>query len=297
MSKINRLKEVYIKYSYIFTPATMSITKITQRFLTCLNKLVEEGKCRSKRHFALTLGYHPQGISEMMAERRDAPLELIEKAIECFHFNPSYLFTGKGSLFHSAFENDVHLRNLTIITDEHGDERILHIPIPAQAGYGKNLADPVYIRDLPSYTLPGHQFKTGTYRSFEISGTSMIPTFRPNDIVIAAYIEPRFWAQAVKNNQLYIIVTNEEIVIKRVLNRIADEKLIECLSDNTEFDPYTIKAAEIIEIWKVRMKITPYLETPSEFTVDSRLNRQLQLQQTLLENLQQQLTLRETANA
>ena len=62
----------------------MQISNVTERFLKCLDQLVSEGKVRSKRHFALTLGYHAQGLSEMTASRRDVPLELIEKAVHNF---------------------------------------------------------------------------------------------------------------------------------------------------------------------------------------------------------------------
>ncbi len=79
--------------------ATTRISDVTHRFLACIDKLVESGKVRSKRHFALNLGYQPEGISEMMNHRRDAPLGLIEKAITQFNFNPEFLFTGNGPYF------------------------------------------------------------------------------------------------------------------------------------------------------------------------------------------------------
>lgn len=267
----------------------MSISDVTHRFLTCLDKLIEEGTVRSKRQFALALGYHAQGISEMAACRRDVPLELIEKSVSTFRFNPAYLFGGSGPMFKSPADDDgLRLHPLTIVTDQKGDERIVHVPCPAQAGYGKWLHDPVFIQNLPSFQLPDPQFRSGTYRSFEISGTSMEPTFRSNDIVIAAYIEPRFWEQALKSNQIFIIVTGEEVVIKRVMNRIRNEKLIECVSDNPEFDSYTIPLNDIMEIWKVRMKMTAHFDQPGSVSTND-INKQLMMQQKMLENLQQHL--------
>ncbi|MEO5907424.1 MAG: S24 family peptidase, partial [Saprospiraceae bacterium] len=242
-------------------------------------------------HFALTVGYHPQGISEMIGERRDVPMEIIEKAVSLYNFNPRFLFTGIGSCFIEESANDgFNVKNLTIVCDQKGDERIVHVPYPAQAGYGKWLDDPVFIRELPTYQLPDPQFKSGSYRSFEIYGSSMQPTFRSNDIVIAAFIEPRYWEQAIKTNQLHIIVTQEEVVIKRVVNRIKLEKVIECVSDNPEFDPYTIPVQNIIEIWKVRMKLTTYLDAPSHDDQHSRISDQLRAQQKMLENLQSQIS-------
>lgn len=277
--------------------ATMSISDVTHRFLTCLDKLVEDGKVRSKRHFALSIGYHAQGISEMAASRRDVPLELIEKAVSTFRFNPHYLFTGQGKHFSNPQGDDgLRLRNLTIITDQKGEEKILHVPIPAQAGYGDHLHDPVFLQSLPSFQLPDPQFRSGTYRSFEICGKSMEPSFRSSDIVIAAFIEPRFWEQALKDNQVFIIVTKTELVIKRIINKIRSNKLIDCFSDNPEFDPYVVAIEDIEEIWKVRMKITSHLEISAPVNANS-ITEQLQVQHKMLENLQQQFAKSTWVNA
>ena len=269
----------------------MSISDVTRRFLVCLDKLVDEGVVRSKRQFALSVDYHAQGISEMVAERRDAPLDLIEKAVASFRFNPVYLFSGVGSCFSSSVEDDgLRLRHLTVITDQKGDERIVHVPYPAQAGYGKWLDDPVFMQELPSFQLPDPQFRSGTYRSFEVSGSSMEPTFRSNDIVIAAYIEFRYWEQALKNNQIFIIVTREEVIIKRIINHLKSEKTIHCVSDNPEFDMYTLSLHEVLEIWKVRMKITAYLDQPASPINSNTISEQLMVQQKMLENLQRHFT-------
>jgi len=269
----------------------MGISNVTQRFLECLDQLIKDGKVRSKRHFALTIGYHAQGISEMVASRRDAPLELIEKAVQTFRFNPHYLFTGKGKPFSSPMDDDgLRLKNLSIVTDQKGEERIVHVPIPAQAGYGRLLDDPIYISELPNYQLPDPQFKSGTYRSFEIAGTSMEPTFMPNDIVIAAFIEPRYWEQAIKNDQIYIVVTHQDVFIKRIHNRIKSDHMLQCCSDNVEFDPFTISASDVKEVWKARVKLTTHLGMPAQHVNTTNISEQLQAQQKMLEHLHRHLT-------
>ena len=268
----------------------MTVSDVTHRFLTCLDQLIAEGKVRSKRHFAITLDYHPQGISEMVAERRDVPLELIEKAVKHFKINATYLFTGQGVRFQNPADDDLRIRNLTIVTNEKGDERILHVPYPAQAGYGRLHDDPVYIRELPSFELPDPQFKSGTYRSFEISGASMEPTFKSGDIVIASYIEPRYWEQAIKNGHIFVVVTNQDVVLKRLTNNLRSSKTIECISDNEEYHPYPIDAEDIREVWKARLKITSHLDLPTNPDSNKSISEQLQMQKQMLENMQRQLS-------
>jgi hypothetical protein len=266
----------------------MSTADITTRFLTCLDKLVGSGKVNSRRQFALTIGYHAQGISEMAAGRRDVPLDLIQKAVLQYGFSAQYLFTGKGGEFESPGANDFQVNNLSILTDEHGLERIIHVPVAAQAGYGSLHNDPVYVRDLPSYQLPDPQFKSGTYRSFEIAGASMEPTFRPHDIVIASFIEPRYWIQGIKDGSICIIVTHDQVFIKRIVNLLRTMQCIECISDNhQDFQSFRIDGNSIREVWRARMKITAHLDADLAQLNTSHITQQLQTQQRMLEELQQ----------
>jgi phage repressor protein C with HTH and peptisase S24 domain len=269
----------------------MSTSDITTRFLQTLDKLVNTGQVNSRRQFALSIGYHAQGISEMAAGRREVPLDLIQKAVQQFKINAQYLFTGKGPEFEGPDGSNFNLHELSIVTDEKGDERIVHVPVPAQAGYGSLHTDAVFMRDIPSYQLPHAQFKSGTYRSFEIAGASMEPTFRQHDIVIASYVEPRFWTQAVKDGSIYIIVTQEQVFIKRVVNLLKASHCIECISDNQDFQPFRIDAADLREVWRASMKLTTHFNVDNSQINAAHIAQQLHAQQKMLEHLQQQLSL------
>ena len=269
----------------------MQGSEITRRFLACVDQLIADKQVNSRRHFALTLKYHAQGISEMAGERRDVPLELIEKAVKQFKFNATYLFTGTGTkFFDPKAEEDVRIRHLGIVTNEKGEERILHVPVTAKAGYGKLHDDAEFFNGLPSYELPDPQFKSGTYRSFEVEGSSMIPTFRPADIVVASFIEPRFWEQAIKSGQAYVIVTHQDVYLKRVNNFLKKEKVLECYSDNEETQTFSIEGQDIREIWRPRMKITSHLDSNQAVDNNYLISSQLKAQKQMLEDLKKQLS-------
>ena len=112
----------------------------------------------------------------------------------------------------------------------------------------------------------------------------------PGDIVIAAYIEPKYWEQAVKQDQIYIVVTQQDIVIKRINNHLKTLKQLSCCSDNSDFETYTIEAADILEIWKPSLKLTRFIEQPISRLNTISITEQLQVQQRMLESLQQHLT-------
>ena len=148
---------------------------VTQRFIKCHDKLREEKRIKSSRQFALSLEYLPQSLSEILKGRRDVTIELLRKSVERYQINPVYIYTGDGPMFMSE-EDHKSFRVLTIVTNGQEDERIVHVPVPAQAGYAGELSNPIFIQDLPSFTLPDYKFKVGTHRSFDVSGDSMEPT-------------------------------------------------------------------------------------------------------------------------
>ena len=235
---------------------------VTQRFIKCHNKLREEKRIKSSRQFALSLEYLPQSLSEILKGRRDVTIELLRKAVERYQMNPVYIYTGDGPMFMSE-EDHKSFRVLTIVTNGQDDERIVHVPVPAQAGYAGELANPTFIQDLPSFTLPDYKYKVGTHRSFDVSGDSMEPTLFEGDKVICSFLEPTLWETSIKDNYVYVIVTRGDIVVKRVFNKLKEGKFLEVRSDNNFYEPYQISISDIREMWYVRAKISPFLPSPS----------------------------------
>lgn len=247
------------------TTTDASISAVTQRFILCHDKLKQDGIIRSSRQFAITLDYLPQSLSEILKHRRDVTIELLRKAIEVYKINPLYVFTGEGDMFLKAEEKNQDTRNfrvLTVVTDMQNDEYIVHVPIPAQAGYASENCDTTFIQQLPTYTLPDYKYKVGTHRSFDVSGDSMEPTLFEGDKVVCSYLEPTLWNTAIKDSYVYIIVTHGDILVKRVYNKLKENNTLILSSDNSFYEPYSVHVQDIKEIWYVRAKISPFLPSP-----------------------------------
>ncbi|MEM9824484.1 MAG: S24 family peptidase [Bacteroidota bacterium] len=239
----------------------MNSNIVTQRFIKCHNKLREENRVRSSRQFAISLDYLPQSLSEILKGRRDVTIELLRKAVEKYKINPVYIYTGEGPMFMSE-EDHKSFRVLTIVTNAQEDERIVHVPIPAQAGYAGEIMDPTFIQDLPTFTLPDYKYKVGTHRSFDVAGDSMEPTLFEGDKVVCSYLEPTLWETSIKDNYVYVIVTRGDVVVKRVFNHIKENKQLELHSDNNFYNPYFVNLGDVREIWYVRAKVSPFLPSP-----------------------------------
>lgn len=234
---------------------------ITQRFMKCHDKLREENRVRSSRQFAKSLDYLPQSLSEIKKGRRDVTIELLRKAVEKYKINPVYIYTGEGPMFMTE-EDYKDFRVLTVVNDSREDERIVHVPIPAQAGYAGELSNPGFIQNLPAFTLPDYKYKVGTHRSFDVSGDSMEPTLFEGDKVVCSFQEPTLWENTLKDNYVYVIVTRGDVVVKRIRNLIREDRQLELISDNNFYEPYRVNLGDIREIWYVRLRMSPFLPSP-----------------------------------
>ncbi|THU36896.1 helix-turn-helix domain-containing protein [Niastella caeni] len=147
-----------------------------------------------------------------------------------------------------------------ITMDSHGEENIIYVPIKARAGYMAGFGDPQFIQSLSAYRLPG--YTNGTYRIFEVEGHSMFPTLQDADRVIARWAD----ISDVRDDRVYVLVTRQGILIKRLINRYHEGKII-VKSDNNhagEFPTIVLDVAEVAEIWYVVERWTRQLPGPGE---------------------------------
>lgn len=262
---------------------------VTQRFIKCFNKLIEENKVKSARQFAISIETLPQGLNEILKGRRDVTLEMLRKAIELYILNPYYLFLGEGNHFSDGTMQTAN-PILTVVTNNQQEERIVHVPVPAQAGYGTQLSDPVFMQELPAFSLPDFRFKHGTFRSFDVQGDSMEPTLYEGDKVVCSFVEPDSWPSSLKDNYVYIIITTHEVVVKRIVNEIRLNGTIKLVSDNNYYQERIFSIKEVKEIWLLQMKISPFMPSPSNIRnalhedVEG-LKTQLQSQSELIQSL------------
>lgn len=262
------------------------ISVVTKRFIECHDSLKESGRIRSSRQFALKINYLPQNLNKVLKGERDIPMEALRMAIEVFRINPGYLYLGEGRKF--LGEEDQHqFRLLTVITDADNDEKILHVPVPAMAGYAAETMDPEFVNELPSYKLPGYDYQYGTFRSFDVSGDSMVPVLHPGDKIVCRFVEPRDWFTGIKDYHVYVIVSRGTVVVKRVVNNLARHRHLLLISDNEEFKPYRINVNDIREVWVVKNRIS--LFDHSRYKQTGQLEEQLENMQQAFEEQKEML--------
>ncbi len=119
------------------------------------------------------------------------------------------------------------------------------VPVKAAAGYLAGYADPEFLDELNTFTLP--MLAPGDYRAFEIIGDSMLPT--PSGSVIVG--EKVDSIRDVKNSNTYIVVSNADgVVYKRIITNDDNKDKLTLLSDNPLYEPYQVNSQDIVEVWK-----------------------------------------------
>jgi phage repressor protein C with HTH and peptisase S24 domain len=168
---------------------------------------------------------------------------------------------------------------LSISVDQNDNENIELVPVKASAGYLNGFSDPQYIQDLPKFQLPLPALRQGTFRAFEIMGDSMLP-IQPGSVIIGEYLDN--WNE-VKTGETYVVISkNEGVVYKRAGNRFKENKELKLISDNKVYDPYSIDADDILEIWRAKAYISTTLPDPTpEPTIETLSSMMAQMQKSI----------------
>lgn len=131
-----------------------------------------------------------------------------------------------------------------------GRPDIPFVPLKAAAGYLAGYADPEFIDELNTFTLP--MLAGGNYRAFEIIGDSMLPT-PSGSVIVGEKVEK---IDELKNDSACIVVSRHEgIVYKRVQKHGRSKDKLTLASDNPVYHPYTVKAEDVLEMWQAQMII------------------------------------------
>ena len=131
------------------------------------------------------------------------------------------------------------------------ESNVIHfVPVKAAAGYLNGYADPEFLDELNTFTLP--MLTSGSYRAFEIVGDSMLPT-ASGSVIVAEKVES---LDDVKNNNAYIVLSRSEgVVYKRVLKSNRSKNKITLVSDNPAYQPYQVNAEDVLEFWSAQLVI------------------------------------------
>jgi transcriptional regulator with XRE-family HTH domain len=147
--------------------------------------------------------------------------------------------------------NDIYmtgtsLRVLAISTDRANKENVEYVPVKAKAGYRSGYADPDFIATLPKFSMPNLP-QTGTFRMFPTKGDSMLPLPEGADI-ICQFVEN--WTTLKPGTLCILILKEEQDFVFKSVTVDNETKSLLLQSLNKYYQPYQVKASDVLEIWK-----------------------------------------------
>jgi transcriptional regulator with XRE-family HTH domain len=202
----------------------------------------------TQKQLAEKLGLKQAAIGAYEEERATPPLTSLLDIIKIFNVNLDDLVKydlSRSSEKERKVQGSNRREVLAITVDSNNKENVELVTQKASAGYLSGYQDTEFVKELPKISMPVLP-KNKTYRAFEIQGDSMLP-IQPGSIIFGEYLEN---VSAVKNGKLYILITKHEgIVFKRIFNFTQDEGKLLLVSDNRQYEPYSVEANDILEIW------------------------------------------------
>lgn len=173
---------------------------------------------------------------------------------------------------YDVYLTGTQLRVLATTVDQKNEENIELVSEKAKAGYRTGFADPDYIRVLPTFQMP-FLSKQKKYRSFQISGDSMLP-IPDGSWVTCEFIQN--W-NLVQDRHAYVIHTLDDgVVFKVVENLIRQEGKLRLHSLNPLYEPYEVHVNDIREVWKFVHYISsemPETNTPGNHQLISQIGK------------------------
>ena len=260
--------------------------EINDRIMALVNELG-----MSAYQFAKELGYdRPEKIYTILNKRNKPGYDTLADILSHFdQVNAEWLMLGNGEMFKGednkessiaivkesptpeivilegnkngksySVKKEAGIVAITLDRDTE-EENIAMVDTRAAAGYPQYFLEPEYFVDLPKFHLPGPQFRNATFRCFQVIGDSMTETLYPDDWVICQYFDlsqgPRSF-NAIKEGYVYVVVTEEAVLVKRLLNRVQERGKVVLMSDNEAYATREIDAEDVKELWYVKAKLS-----------------------------------------
>ena len=200
----------------------------------------------TQEEFATKLGIKRSLLGAYEEERADPRIDVLEVVCDIFKLTLDEIL--RKDLSETRGNYVSRRRAMKLAT---GKAEIPFVPMKAAAGYLAGYADPEFVDELNTFTLP--MLAGGNYRAFEIIGDSMLPT--PSGSVIVG--EKVDNLETLKNDSACIVVSrNEGIVYKRVQKAGRSKSKLTLVSDNPIYHPYTVNAEDVLEMWQAQMVIS-----------------------------------------
>ena len=232
--------------------ADFSQNIVNQRFKEVYDYLENNNLIKGKSDIAKKLGTYNHVINSILKAKRNITVDQLNKLFEIYSVNANFLFgisdemiAGYGDLMSQPFSSRVNggRANIQLVT---------HKALAGNLMASQEYEDEV----LSSFSVPG--LEGSNLFAIEIEGNSMFPTITNGDVVVCEQLER---GESLKANSVYVIVTKDGVVAKRIQQNKQNNSLasLSLISDNSStYKPYDVDIDEVVKILKVKCRLTNF---------------------------------------
>lgn len=132
------------------------------------------------------------------------------------------------------------------------------VPGDKQIEYIVHINNRDFISSLPKVLIPKHHNKNT--RAFEMTTDDMHDNFHGLNLGDLVFGKKMNTPHKFIKNKLYVIITKEKVIIRRVKSKIDQ---LELIPDNLNFNLVEIKKGEVIEAWEVTGYFSQKIDAPT----------------------------------
>jgi transcriptional regulator with XRE-family HTH domain len=220
----------------------LRLNKLVMSFAANNIKYLRKLKGYTQQEFADRLNIKRSLVGAYEEERAEPRLDVMEQLCRLFKITIDDLLL-KDLSAQTGTSYLQQRRQLKMASEERA--MISFVPFKAAAGYLNGYADPEFVDELNTFTLP--MLAPGNYRAFEILGDSMMPT-PSGSVIVGEKVDDM---EEVKNSNTYVVLSKSEgIVYKRIVKNTKAKAKLTLVSDNPSYEPYQINTDDVLEVWK-----------------------------------------------
>jgi hypothetical protein len=224
-------------------------------------KLIEIRKSLglNQEDFGRKIGYSREVVSKVENGKME-PSKWFVEAVLKFQNDHNFLQSGHDVKILGKFSHEPRkfsqpfYKQMQTLKNHPSEYLVPLVGIKAQAGYVKGFEQTDFIETLQKYSLPpGVNPKGLEWSYFEVDGDSMEPTLSAGDILLTSLLPHEDWNE-VKSFCVYVILTDEQLLVKRIYRKNEKEWIL--ISDNFETNPQvSINLSKIKQVWTLRRHI------------------------------------------
>lgn len=207
-------------------------------FKNAFNSLRSSGIIHTQRDFANLLGVNEGTISKALRGDESYLTEILMSKV-------SKLMNEKGGAVPSAWVQEFTSLDSVPTLPKEASETLLVIPVEAMGGTLGDFSESVQAYECERMVSP----VKGADYAMKVSGDSMSPEY-PNgcQILIKKINEKAF----IEWGKVYVLDTDNGAVIKKI-RKTSKDNVIECVSINADYQPFTIDTSFIHGWYRVLM--------------------------------------------